>query len=1103
MATEDTELRFKFTADSTKVKNAIKEEEASVKKSVKRTNADRIRARKRQLIESIRQVKTNAKVEERILQGQFRKRLISERNLAKQVLAIQKRSRQEIQKIQGIGPKGGGLFGGGLAGGLGKAGALAGVAFATKQIINFGSSALRTAADLELFDRRARIVFGDSLPKVAAAAEESAASIGLTRAEFTAAASAAGDLLKPIGFTASQAADSSIEFLNLAGALKEFNADSRSVNEINRIVTKSLLGERDALTSFGIKISEAEIQTRLLQKGQKGLTGQALILAKATATQTLLFEKSKDALTSFNEQGFKPLSRTLNEIQAGFGTATETLSTFIGRGLTPLAELLNSAIGTFNRFLEVLSGLSDSAATITVLTSAVAALGVALSIAFGPVGLVIAGIAAGLAALTIGLDQFNDTQEKTNKLIFAETRNFQKLAKQVDSLRKTRNKTIAQNKKLGEGIAELTNLAKKLNIELLTEEGTRKSINQLTKESIEAQRVQFQIELTKAVEEQVILTKQIADLEEKIKEDKAQGQAITFTEGLVKGAQERKEQAARDQARLEAILAVAKPVRVGGAPRGITRDVKKNAQQERFETIATFKLRQEQIEKNTEIELTAIDDRLFKELDAIETKEEKQVEAAKGSATKIAEIQAKFDKQRERAFERSRATRLEAEIKGFKQQRASIESSLAQVTTGKGLQSLIGGELRSGGFGGLAEGLGIAGAIPGVISNIKNLFGGISGFFDNILDNTEELARQEEERAKQVERTTRLIEQEVAFQKKLIELQGQRDALISKEAQTQIKLNRILFKDEGQRAKADLQVLKQQEVESRAAFGFQDKSAQDIANLIGEAEQTKVGNATAVAVANRVLERIQTGEFTTVGIQDISGDIVRINDAIGLGVSPGIRRFLEATKEKLIKANDLFVQEEFVREEFKSDLLGDIRDKKRQELIQQSLNLKAALKSEITRAGVFSAGQERDLTNALSLLDILGTVTEAERGIEGAAADTGFELTKARERSFIDIGRGGVREAFGVFRAPTVQPQALDLPAGVASVSLAQQATRSFAERQALSLETVADILDEQLLILIAIEENTRNAVGGNVNTIDNQLTVADILDAIAERAIA
>ena len=62
-----------------------------------------------------------------------------------------------------------------------------------------------------------------------------------------------------------------------------------------------MLGEREQLKSLGISINQAEVDARVLANQQKGLTYATEQQAKAVATQQLIYEKSEDAQTAFEE----------------------------------------------------------------------------------------------------------------------------------------------------------------------------------------------------------------------------------------------------------------------------------------------------------------------------------------------------------------------------------------------------------------------------------------------------------------------------------------------------------------------------------------------------------------------------------------------------------------------------------------------------------------------------------------------------------------------------------------------------------------------------------------------------------------------------------
>lgn len=1089
-------LEFELTADSGKVKKAIKQQENDAKDSTKRTNEDRVKGRRKQLAESIRQVRTNAKVEEQLLKKQLRLRIVSEKAFAKKRLQIQKQSRQEINKIRGITTK----KGGGLFSGFGDVSAgVQAIAFATKQIVNFGTTALRQAANLELFDRRARIVFEESLPKVAEAAKESAAAIGLTRAEFTAAASAAGDLLKPIGFTADQAADSAIEFLNLSGALKEFNADSRSVDEINRIITKSLLGERDALTSFGIKISEAEIQTRLLEKGQKKLTGQMLLLAKATVTQELLFEKSKDALTSFNEEGFKPLSRTLNEIDAGFGTAMETLSEFVGRGLAPLAEILLAALTNFNSFLEVLSGLDDATATIVTLTTAITALGIAMSFVFGPIPLIIAAAAAAFGGLAIVIDSLIDKNVTLGKQLESERVALSKLIKTVDSLQKVQKKTIEQTRTLALAESQLRDEADKLNISLFNQKGELIGIAKAQQLIVEAQKKRLQADIAQRratllpLERQVGvrtaagkiskpfekgLQRQIKNFENEIQAAARAGNIaaarslqITFATtraGRISAQRQAIAQLEKDLAALDKKAATKIEKRERGDGK---KGAEARAQAERFDDaiiILDFRLEQISKEKQARIKLAeSIRDEELKNLKKLNL--EKKKKAAE-------ELRIRSDLER-------KILKISLDAQAKKQK--SLLSGAQAVATGAAE---------------LAKGEGVGGArilgaitgtdVAGAFGTVKSIAESIESIFSPVSDANEKLLIQEKLRQEQIKITNDLIKRERDLQLELLELKNKELQFIATDAQRQIRVNTLLIENSQTRDIANLKVI------------------QEAINEISESADIPTGPQGLVTFLKESTRKIEA--LSTV-ISGLTGFSLPTTFNIGAPELKGKFDVARQTIQQLQRAENLPDEVSGAL----SSLLSRVNQA--EQLRRRFLAPSGRIGATVARGkelseflGKINLGGrianlrtiQEDLRAQTGASDSIISLLEQQNQIEESQAQA-LELTQAREKSFVDVGRGGVREAFGIFTAPTVRPAALDLPTGAASVALATRAAKSFSERQADSLEQVVAILGDQLEILLAIEDNTRQGGAETFGTGEQDIVVADILDRIADRKIA
>jgi len=227
-------------------------------------------------------------------------------------------------------------------------------AFAVEQIFAFGRELFNTAGKMELLERKAKTVFGETLPQITAEADKNAQSMGLTNAEYVAAAANIQDLLVPMGFQRKEAANISSELVNLSGALSEWSGGQRSAQEVSEILSGALLGERDALKGLGIDLQQSEIDAEISARGLKNLTGEAQKQAEATVTLDLILRKSVDAQTAFAE-GAGTLARQQAEAAAKTKEIAERLSTLL---LPVFNNLLSIAGGVVDFFSDVSEGIA-------------------------------------------------------------------------------------------------------------------------------------------------------------------------------------------------------------------------------------------------------------------------------------------------------------------------------------------------------------------------------------------------------------------------------------------------------------------------------------------------------------------------------------------------------------------------------------------------------------------------------------------------------------------------------------------------------------------------------------------------------------------------
>lgn len=245
---------------------------------------------------------------------------------------------RDLTKAEKRAARAGAVFGRAVGGGINKAAgglkrfvgfaakagplALAGLAVGG---VAAGRSILNLSAQLEATGNKARTVFGDQFGTFDTWAGGAAAKMGLTQRELVGMGAGFADLLVPMGFTRKRASELTQTTLGLSGALSQWSGGTKSAAEVSDILAAAMLGETDSLKSLGIGLSAAEIEAKLLERGQSKLTGAALEQAKAQATLDLILGKSTDAQKAYAAGGNRLLTAQAR-LSSAWKTAREELS---------------------------------------------------------------------------------------------------------------------------------------------------------------------------------------------------------------------------------------------------------------------------------------------------------------------------------------------------------------------------------------------------------------------------------------------------------------------------------------------------------------------------------------------------------------------------------------------------------------------------------------------------------------------------------------------------------------------------------------------------------------------------------------------------------
>lgn len=216
---------------------------------------------------------------------------------------------------------------------------------AGRQLLQFGRDSVMAASDAEEASAKFEQVFGTLAGGVRDDLQGMADSNRRFIGDLTGFASTLQNTFVPLGFAREEAAGLSKTITQLAIDLAAFNnsSDAEAVEKL----TSAIVGNHEAVRSYGIVITETVLKQELARMGAQELTGAQLEVAKAQARLNVIMRSTADAQgAAVREAG--SYSNTLKAWDASI----QSLKVSLGTGLLPLmTELTDAAI----RAVDVLS----------------------------------------------------------------------------------------------------------------------------------------------------------------------------------------------------------------------------------------------------------------------------------------------------------------------------------------------------------------------------------------------------------------------------------------------------------------------------------------------------------------------------------------------------------------------------------------------------------------------------------------------------------------------------------------------------------------------------------------------------------------------------
>lgn len=212
---------------------------------------------------------------------------------------------------------------------------------ATRAVAGAMWDTIQTASSLTEAQNKVGQVFNDSLPAVRAFGDGAAESIGMSERAALSATGTYGNLFRAFGIGEKQAADMSMELVQLAADLASFN--DTSIDDALEALRSGISGETEPLKRFGVALNDARMKQEALNMGiydgvgvldpaQKAQAAYSVIM-KDTAIAQGDFARNSDELAN----SMRTLEGSWENLKASFG---EGMMGSAGEGASELNDLL-------------------------------------------------------------------------------------------------------------------------------------------------------------------------------------------------------------------------------------------------------------------------------------------------------------------------------------------------------------------------------------------------------------------------------------------------------------------------------------------------------------------------------------------------------------------------------------------------------------------------------------------------------------------------------------------------------------------------------------------------------------------------------------------
>jgi len=258
-----------------------------------------------------------------------------------------------------------------------KAATVGGLFFLGQALLKIGVASVKAAVDAEEAAAAFDTTFGTAAGRAGAFVEEFANRAGFANYQLEQMMAVTGNVIQGIGGTEDASAALSESMVRLAADVASFSNAQGGAQAVMLALQSALNGEREALKTYGLAVSEAEVVEKALSMTHKESADQLTRLDKALATLEVATEKAGKAIgdldrtSDSNANTMRRVAAVWEESKVTLGESLlpvldqllpllETLAPVVGQSLAPAFQALGVAAAILAPPLKLVAAVLDA-----------------------------------------------------------------------------------------------------------------------------------------------------------------------------------------------------------------------------------------------------------------------------------------------------------------------------------------------------------------------------------------------------------------------------------------------------------------------------------------------------------------------------------------------------------------------------------------------------------------------------------------------------------------------------------------------------------------------------------------------------------------------